>query len=177
MTMSGGQPQGVVVVVCRGNSCRSPMGAGLIRRALDAFDLQALEVNSRGLEVEAGEKPSWETRRTAFEGGVDLSNHRATQLTPGDVESALIVITMSGAQRTDVLQLVPEATSRVLPLREVASRCTGAHSSEFRDSAEIADPMGQAVAAYRALALELHELAQAFARGLALGWSVPTHST
>ena len=83
-------PTRTVLFVCTGNTCRSPLAAGLAKQMLAARlgcaveDLPARgwRVHSAGVAATPGEAPSAEAVAVAAEFGFDLSGHRSRALDP-----------------------------------------------------------------------------------------------
>lgn len=84
-----------VLFVCEGNICRSPFAAALCTRLLPhSFSGQ---IASGGF-VGPGRPPPEHALATARGYGVDISSHRSTALTSASLQSADLIVVMSGAQ-------------------------------------------------------------------------------
>jgi protein-tyrosine-phosphatase len=68
-----------ILLVCTGNTCRSPMAEALLRQKLAAAPELAgrVEVRSAGTHAEAGQGATFEARQAMQARGLDLSQHRA----------------------------------------------------------------------------------------------------
>ncbi len=84
-----------VLFVCTGNTCRSPMAEVLARRGVRDRGWEHVEVGSAGVAAFGGAPASGGALRAAARHGLDLSGHAATLLTPGLVEEADLILTMS----------------------------------------------------------------------------------
>jgi len=128
-----------ILFVCSGNTCRSPMAAALLRRALDQHGPDGMTVGSAGTGAVAGTPASEGAYLVALEAGLDLSAHRARPLTADLVRQADLILAMSRSHLRRVAELGGEAKSFLL--------------SEFggdgRLPAEIPDPYGAGLEAYR----------------------------
>ena len=66
---------------CTGNTCRSPMAAGLMNKIAIEEDLD-VRIESAGLFAAEGSPASDEAIEAMKKYDVDLSDHRAKQITP-----------------------------------------------------------------------------------------------
>ena len=75
----------MVLVVCTGNVCRSPITEGLLRAAFaERLGPDVLEVASAGTMGWTGSGAHPRSIRAASERGVDISDHRARDMRPPD---------------------------------------------------------------------------------------------
>ena len=129
-----------VLVVCTGNVCRSPMAAAILRRKLAERGAIGVEVTSAGTAPWDGAPASEGSYLISLENGLDLSGHRARQLTTDLVKSADLVFGMS-----------PQHVERVENLGGAGkAHLLGAYAGESGDAAEVADPFGGEMEDYRA---------------------------
>jgi len=89
-----------VLIVCTGNTCRSPMAQALLTRLFEEAEIPA-EVRSAGTLPWAGGPAHPDAIATAAASGLDLSPHVAQSLTEELVGWADVVL---GMQRAHVLQ-------------------------------------------------------------------------
>lgn len=127
-----------VLFVCTGNTCRSPMATALCHAALDRsyrLDSTPCYVHSAGTNA-LSNAPAHPLAITAMrEVGIDISNHRATLVTPDLIDSADWVYTMTRAHRDSILEFMPEAAARVRTISPAGE--------------DISDPGGSLIARYR----------------------------
>jgi len=69
-----------ILCVCTGNTCRSPMLAAMLRRALAAAGRDDIRVRSAGVAATPDQPASEHARSVMRERDLDLSTHRSTQL-------------------------------------------------------------------------------------------------
>ena len=135
-----------IVCVCTGNLCRSPIAAGLLRKALAARGHEVW-VSSMGVHAEDG-RPAHEFAVAACAAlGVDISGHRSRGLVPQELAEAALVLVMEDAQREYLTNVLPHLKGRVGLL--------GAYPQRGGRKHDIADPMGRKRGAFDALAREL----------------------
>jgi protein-tyrosine phosphatase len=101
-----------ILVVCIGNICRSPMAAALLERRLSAR-APAPTVTSAGIAALVGRPADPIAVELLQERGLDLSGHRARQLTEELVMGVDLVIAMSQGQVRSVEAMAPRARGRV----------------------------------------------------------------
>jgi len=137
-----------LLLVCTGNTCRSPMAAGLLRRLLaerlgcdpDGLADHGIRIDSAGTAAAGGAPASPQAIDVLRDLGVDIAGHRSQRLTPELIHRADHILTMTGSHREAVLRLVPQAAERCRVI-------SGQH--------DIEDPIGQPTAAYAACAREI----------------------
>ena len=166
-----------ILVVCTGNICRSPMAEGLLRVALDRrLGERAPSVSSAGTMGLGGYAASPEGVEAARELGADIEGHVARRLSTPMAEEADLLLCMASEHREIVASASPALAARAFTLKELvrlletlpesqgdplevrlsaadAARRAGAVPPSQDD--DIADPLGQPLAAYRAIAWEL----------------------
>jgi protein-tyrosine-phosphatase len=86
-----------VIVVCTGNICRSPMAAGLLAHHLSGDPGSAIEVASAGTNALQGYPAQDHAIEIMASIGVDISGHRARQLTRKLALSADLILAMEMA--------------------------------------------------------------------------------
>jgi protein-tyrosine-phosphatase len=128
-----------ILFVCTGNTCRSPMAAGLAERRLQQLGAPHRSL-SAGIAAAAGAPASELARRAAAEAGLDLASHRARQLVPAMLEEASLVLVMTPEQRQAAVGLAPAAAGRVHLLCDYATGTAGE---------AVPDPFGSDLETYR----------------------------
>jgi len=139
----------VIVMVCTGNTCRSPMAAALLRQRMAerlGCDINELEdrgvvVASAGLNAYGGGAAAAEAVQLMAERGLDLSDHVSQPLTERLVRHADYIFTMTRSHREMLLTQWPEAAPRTHLL------CP--------DGRDVADPIGGSREIYAACAKQL----------------------
>ena len=122
-----------LLVVCTGNSCRSVMAKGLLKKLLAARDIQVI---SAGISAIPGFRPTKETIEVMAKEGIDVSGHLTQRLTPEMIDRADVILVMEHWHKEQILRLVPSSKSRVFLLREFADQAQGTEI-------EIPDPIAK----------------------------------
>jgi protein-tyrosine phosphatase len=101
-----------ILTVCVGNICRSPMAEGLLADRLRRRGAKVV-VASAGIAALVGRPADPIAQALMAERGLDLSGHRAQQLTPDLIRSFELILVMEAVQRQAVEAILPAARGRV----------------------------------------------------------------
>lgn len=132
-----------VLFVCTGNSCRSVMAEGLLKKYLRQFGKGAIEVSSAGVMAPAGMPPTEETIAVMKREGVDISANRSRKLTPDLIARADLILVMEKIHKNEVLNLDPSASSKTYLLKEFGTEKRGDLNLNIKD------PIGKPVGEYK----------------------------
>jgi protein-tyrosine phosphatase len=144
------------------------MAAGIVRFLLEEKGLANLwSASSRGLMAEDGAPPSDLAVKILIEEyGIDISSHRAAQLTESDLAAASLIVAMTVSQVEQIKRLFPAHVDRVYlygalvdPKRQIKiqeSQCHEdlPHPFLYKDY-EVIDPYGWDEELYRIVARQL----------------------
>lgn len=97
-----------LLVVCTGNICRSPVAEALLKARIS----QTVESAGLGALVGQGVDPS--AGKLAEAEGLDVSHHKARQISVQMIRDADLILVMSEDQRRAIGQLAPEATGKTM---------------------------------------------------------------
>jgi len=142
-----------------GNTGRS-VTAEALARVLIAKDHLPVAVISRAVDFDPYETaPEENAMRLLAARGLDVSAHRAQQLSANDVRHSDLILAMTAAHREKVIALFPEAREKIFTLAEYA---TGA-------PADVEDAFGKPMENYRAMLRQVESyLAPALAKAARL---------
>jgi len=127
--MSPREPALRVLIVCTGNTCRSPLAAVALLDELGP-DRERVEVSSAGTAAWEGQPASATTIELAALEGIDLKPHRSRRVTPALARGADLILVMEreharavqalGADpaRTHVLSEWPDPGEPGLPISD-----------------------------------------------------------
>ena len=136
-----------VLFVCAGNTCRSPLAAALLRRALGAES--GVRVESAGVVAVPGSPATRHAQDVAQRAGLDLTEHRARRLDDPLLVTSDLILTMDSYELEVIRQRVPGAADRLGLLSDYArERPTGEG---------IPDPFGGSLEAYEECLRRLEE--------------------
>jgi len=104
-----------VVIVCVGNICRSPMAEALWRARIGSGGAGGV-VESAGIAALVGAEADPKAAALVRHRDLDISSHRARQLSQDMVQRASLVIVMEAEQQRWIESQWPEARGRVQAL-------------------------------------------------------------
>ena len=136
----------LVLLVCTGNTCRSPMAAALMqKKILDRFggtaDSIPIAVTSAGVSAMGGDPASSGARQAIRNYGLNLESHQSTPIQEYMVEQADLVLVMGFRHRSILCSQWPEYADKVFMLAG--------------DQGDISDPFGGPIEVYEHCAKQI----------------------
>lgn len=111
---SGRVPRKKILIVCTGNSCRSPMAAGLLQSKLKRRRLDSeIEIASSGILARDGGTATTEAIYVMKNREVDISGHRSRSCRREDVLEADLILAMSKEHYDFLTGLVPGVKDKI----------------------------------------------------------------
>lgn len=109
----GPVPKRKVLLVCTGNSCRSPMAEGWLKYMADKKGKTEYQFESCGIIGHDGCFATMEARTVCAEDGVDIVGHSSRTVTKEIIESADEIIAMSDEHEQFILKEYPYLLGRI----------------------------------------------------------------
>lgn len=119
----------MILFVCTGNTCRSPLAAAMARA-------RGVEAASAGLAATNGSPASEYAQLAAAWRGLDLRGHRARQLSPALIKQADRIYTMTADQAQYVAWLYPADRAKIRALSPDIPDPWGGGSEAYERCAE-----------------------------------------
>ena len=131
----------MVVFVCTGNTCRSPMAEGILKARLSPGALEWAIVESAGTLGLSGTPPADGAIEDARADGVDISGYRSRPLDMGLVDEADLILVMEPYHKDCVVLLDRDAAKKTFLL--------GEFHRDVEKEVIVGDPIGCKVDVYR----------------------------
>jgi protein-tyrosine phosphatase len=143
-----------LLVICHGNICRSPVAAGLLRRALEP---DGIAVDSAGL-IGFNRPAPPEALAAAERYGLDLSEHRSRLLTANLARAADLILVMEMSQQRQIVERYGRRLADIVILGDFDPRPV--------DTRTIRDPVNDGPEIFDEVYERIARCAREFARAL-----------
>jgi len=117
-----------ILLVCTGNTCRSPMAEGIFKNILSGYDKAS--VSSAGIITANGLPPSKNAVLATEKIGIDISNHKSRLITKKLFEESDIILCMTHEHKEMILMYLG-ANDKTFTLSEFAG-----------EDCDVPDPFG-----------------------------------
>ena len=162
--MEKGKDKFKVLFVCTGNSCRSPMAEGILKKMLRENKVDNFEVSSAGISTLSGVPASLFAMEVSRARNVDLSQHRSRQLNKRILKKADLILAMSDEHLEYVGKIDKSALDRAYLLKafspsshKIREDPPASNKDEGPGVLYIKDPIGGSIDDYNRCFMELEE--------------------
>ena len=132
-----------ILFVCSGNSCRSPMAAGLLQKKLYPKFGSQIKVHSAGTLGIEQNPATINAIAVAKEKGVDISDHLSAGVKKTNIAEADIIFVMEKHHKEYLDRYFPKYRENVFLLKTFAA------GNDKPKNVSIVDPVGQSIKVYR----------------------------
>lgn len=138
-----------ILFVCTGNTCRSPMAAGLARKILaDRLGCEMIDIEDRRIVIaSAGTAGGWggaspQAVAVMRNRGIDIAEHESGSFSAASLQSADYIYAMTEDHRAAILRVAPDVADRV---------------SLVMGDKDVADPVGGSEELYERCASQIEQ--------------------
>jgi len=128
--------------VCTGNTCRSPMAEGILKKMARDEGLDRMNVISSGIGTYDGYPVSENSVLAAARDGIDISGLHSTQLVSDLMHESDLILALAHNHYEKMVSLYPEDAYKVFMLRAFPEQ-------QADESLSVADPIGMDLREYR----------------------------
>lgn len=138
-----------VMFVCTGNTCRSPMAEGGLRKLLENKEIKDIEVYSSGTGAATGFPATVYAIEAVRVWYADIRQHVSQPLTSELIRQADLIFCMTSSHCYEVIRMVPDARKKTFVLKN--------YPELGCDGEGIEDPIGEPLDMYNQTFLEIGE--------------------
>lgn len=139
-----------ILIVCTGNTCRSPMAEGIFKSLAKEKDMD-IQVQSAGTFAFDGDKASPNGIMALESLNIDISNHKSRLIHHNLIEEMDLILTMGSSHKELIEKKFPQAGGKVFLLNEYA----------FGEKKDVIDPYGGKLKTYEIVRDEIYKAVEA----------------
>ena len=138
-----------IMFICTGNTCRSAMAEGLMRKMLQDLGKEDKEVYSAGLHASTGEfSPDLAIMTMQKIYDVDILQHQSINVKESNIKEMDLILCATHAQLTTLEYMYPDLAHKIFTINEYA------YGPDVKDK-DIDDPWGYPAKVYEKCAEEI----------------------
>ena len=149
-----------VLMVCTGNSCRSVMAEGLLKKWLKDHGCGDVRIASAGISTIPGMMASSNAIDVMKREHVDISGHRAQVVSGRLIEEYGLILCMEPVHLQTITELLPEAKGKTYLLLDYAYE----GEAEKPKNLWITDPIGKPKEVYESVLMTLKDAIEKIGR-------------
>ncbi len=142
-----------IMFICTGNICRSAMAHWLLIKKLQDEKINNIEVYSGGIYAEDGDLPTYDAIEVMKEYGVDLKQHKATNIANSKIEEMDLILCATNTHKIQLMHEYPELKNKIFTMKEYVN-----YNKEEDNNVNIQDPWGYGIDTYRRCATEIDDV-------------------
>ena len=136
-----------IMFVCTGNTCRSAMAHHMLEKMIKEKD--NVEVYSCGIYADSGEPATYSAIDVMKEYGVDMNNHRATNIKETKIEQMDLILCATKNHKAQLISKYSDEKEKIFTMKEYAGLDNNGQDMD------ISDPWGYNMNTYRMCAAEI----------------------
>lgn len=105
-----------ILIICTGNTCRSPMAEGIVKQIIKEKGYENVKVSSMGLGAFDGQAPTAKAIEAMKEIGIDISAKTSQRVTLQDLAESDLVYVMTQSQKNVLSDALPDREDEIIVL-------------------------------------------------------------